>query len=207
MNPPPVATQLAKVELAVRGSYDRSAIVTQELGNANISRDVVRIAPLPGLDAEYLHFYLQSDFAQRYLKVHARGVAVKGVNIASIRAMPVAVPPLATQRRIVEAIQQQLTVIEASENAVRQAKHRVAALRRALLGHAFKGELVAHGQVDEPASVILERIQSLSRNSAGKEIQRIKRSHAASTPKSELLPPPKAIGPASTDVFQQELLL
>lgn len=192
------------VLLAVRGSYDRSAVVPPGLRGANVSRDVARIAPLSGIDPEYLHLYLQSDFTQRYLRTHARGVAVKGVNIASIRALPVAIPPFVTQRRIVEEVQNQLTVIDTAEKAVRLSSRRSVALRRALLSRAFNGRLVQQDPASEPATVLLDRIhaehEAQSRKSKPKRVPRGPRKNAATT---DALPPPSAL----TTAVQQELPL
>ncbi|MGW8729147.1 restriction endonuclease subunit S [Streptomyces sp. NPDC055808] len=146
--------------LAVRGSYDRSAVVPSSIESANVSRDVARIAPLPGLDVEYLHLYFQSKFAQNYLENHARGVAVKGVNIASIRSMPVVVPPLSSQRAIVEYVQEKQTVVEAAGAAVVRSIRRSGALRQAVLSKAFSGHLVAQNAGDEHASLVVERIRA-----------------------------------------------
>ncbi|WP_406484163.1 restriction endonuclease subunit S [Streptomyces sp. NBC_01568] len=147
------------VVLAVRGSYDRSAVVPSSLASANVSRDVARIAPLAGLDAEFLQIYLQGRFSQQYLKRHARGVAVKGVNIAAIRAMPVVVPPLDAQRAIVEYVQQKQTAIDAANEAVTRSIRRSAALRLAILSRAFNGQLVPQSPEDEHASSVIERIR------------------------------------------------
>ncbi|MGK7230675.1 restriction endonuclease subunit S [Streptomyces hygroscopicus] len=200
------------VLIAVRGSYDRSAVVPPGLKGANVSRDVARISPLPGIDPEYLHLYLQSSFAQRYLKAHARGVAVKGVNIASIRALPVSVPPPSTQKRIVQKVQQRLTAIEAAAKAVDLSIARSAALRRGLLNRAFTGHLVPQDPTDEPASVLLDRIraerEAESRSGKGKARRAPRRPHKATTTDAAPPPPPPAASiPAPTNAVQQELPL
>ncbi|MFE2500454.1 restriction endonuclease subunit S [Streptomyces rubiginosohelvolus] len=148
------------VLLAVRGSYDRSSVVPKSLAGANVSRDVARIAPLSGIESEYLQIYLQSRFAQQYLKNHARGVAVKGVNIAAVRAMPVAVPPLSTQREIIEEVHQRKTEVDPVFAAVGRSVQRGMMLRRAVLVQAFSGRLVAQNPMDEPVSVTLQRTGS-----------------------------------------------
>jgi type I restriction enzyme S subunit len=194
------------VLLAVRGSYDRSAVVPKTLSGANVSRDVARIAPLPGIDPEYLHIYLQSSFSQRYLKTHARGVAVKGVNIASIRALPVAVPSLATQMKIVEACQEQLSAIDAAENATALSSSRCAALRKAILIRAFNGELVHQDLTEEPAVVLLNRIRA-EREAQGGKLRRAARRIPNTVTADEPSPPPASSTPSSSTAVQQELPL
>ncbi|MGW6462711.1 restriction endonuclease subunit S [Streptomyces rubiginosohelvolus] len=174
------------VVLAVRGSYDRSAIVPDSLASANVSRDVARIAPLAGLEAEYLQIYLQSQFAQQYFKRHARGVAVKGVNIAAIRAMPVAVPPLAVQRALIENVQQRQTAIDFAGRVVGRSIPRSATLRQAVLSRAFNGRLVSQNPGDEHASLLIERVltEAEAAKSAGKPVQRRRRIKSTGVPQA-----------------------
>ncbi|MEG9546513.1 restriction endonuclease subunit S [Streptomyces baarnensis] len=193
------------VLLAVRGSYDRSAVVTSDLKDANVSRDVARIAPLSGIDPQYLHLYMQSSFAQRYLRLHARGVAVKGVNIASIRALPVAVPPVSVQREIVEEVQQQLIVINAAEKAVELSLYRSAALRRGVLDRGFSGQLVPQDPADEPASVLLNRIRA--EREAAKPRRATRRLAKNAAPDVPSTPPPASSSLDPSTALQQELPL
>ncbi len=78
----------------------------------------------------------------------------------SSAAIPIAVPPLDEQRRIVAAIEEQLSAIDALRAAIERAQRRSASLRRAVLERAFRGELVPQDPSDESASVLLERIRA-----------------------------------------------
>lgn len=198
--------QPGDVLLAVRGSYDRSAVVTPNLARANVSRDVARIAPLPGVDPQYLHLYLQSHFAQQYLKKYARGVAVKGVNISSIRAMPVAIPSLEMQRRIVEAVQQQLTILNAAEKAVQLSLQRGATLRQALLHRALNGQLTYQDANDEPSSVLLDRVRA-AQKADGHATKRAACRSRKGISTGYLPPPPRPSAPTPVVAIQQELPL
>jgi type I restriction enzyme S subunit len=182
--------QCGDVVLAVRGSYDRSAVVPISLSSANLSRDVARIAPLPGLDAEYLQLYIQSRFAQQYLKRHARGVAVKGVNIAAIRAMPVVVPPLAVQREIVEYVQQMQTAVDAANTVAKRSMRRSAALRQAVLSRAFNGGLVSQRPENGNASLAIERIRTpVEAHEGARKISRRHRTDVAQATSSPISDP------------------
>ena len=155
-------SRLAKgdVVMAVRGSYERSAVVPDDLEGANVSRDVVRIAPLPGLDPDYLHIYLQSAFSRRYFAHQARGVAVKGVNTASVRSLPIAIPTIEVQREIVREANRHISALNRISTEISDAKKRSDNLRRSLLAEAFAGRLVQQDPADEPASNLLKRICS-----------------------------------------------
>lgn len=151
------------VVLAIRGSWDRAAVVPDELTGANVSRDVARIAPGDELDARYLSHFLASPVARRYFAAAARGVGVRGVNIGDLRKLPVPCPPLAEQKSIVTRVERQLSAIDAVDSAIQRAQRRSASLRRAVLERAFRGELVPQDPSDEPVSVLLERIRAEGR--------------------------------------------
>jgi type I restriction enzyme S subunit len=153
-------SRLAKndVVMAVRGSYERSAVVTGELEGANVSRDVVRIAPLNDLDPDYLHIYLQSAFSRRYFAHHARGVAVKGVNTASVRSLPIVIPPIEVQQEIVREVSRYISAVNKISSEISHARKRASNLSKSLLVEAFEGRLVAQDPADESASVLLEQI-------------------------------------------------
>lgn len=173
--------------IAVRGSYERSAIVPPELDGANISRDVARISTLSFVMPAFLQIYLQSDIAQRYLKKHARGVAVKGVNISALRAMPIPVPPIEVQCMLAEAVQDQDNLMSIVSGEMRRAKSRANSLCTALLKKAFVGDLVPQDPEEEPASICLTRIAD------GRAIQPAsKRPRKATAKKLAKAPAPRA---------------
>jgi type I restriction enzyme S subunit len=73
--------------------------------------------------------------------------------------MSLPVPPLAEQHRIVEEVEQRLSVVQAMEKAVEASLARAERLRQAILKKAFEGRLVPQDPGDEPASALLERIR------------------------------------------------
>jgi type I restriction enzyme S subunit len=146
------------VVLAIRGSFDRAAVVPASLAGANVSRDVARIAPTDALDSQYLAHLLESPVAFSYFARAARGVAVRGVNIGDLRTMPIPAPPVEEQRLIAAEVDRQLSLIGAMSVAIEAARRRSAALRRSILERSFRGEFVPQDPSDEPASVLLERI-------------------------------------------------
>jgi len=148
------------VTLAIRGSFDRAAVVPDELTGANVSRDVARIAPANRLLPEFLAAFLVSPEARRYFRVHARGVAVQGINIGDLRRLPVPLPSTEQQQQAVGQIEEARIGMDHIDREVLTAELRGAQLRRSVLAAAFSGQLVPQDPNDEPASVLLERIQA-----------------------------------------------
>ena len=67
-------------------------------------------------------------------------------------------PPLREQEAIVEAVEDQLSVIDHIEADINARLKSARSLRQAILRHAFTGQLVPQDPNDEPASELLKRI-------------------------------------------------
>lgn len=146
--------------ISIRGTYGRVALVRPDLDGANITQDSARIAPLAFVDRHYLRIALLSERSQSHFKRVARGVGVRGINIADLRPTPVPVPPADEQPRIAAEVERRLSVIDNLERTVEQNLARCGRLRQSILKRAFEGNLVPQDPADEPASVLLARIRA-----------------------------------------------
>ena len=77
--------------------------------------------------------------------------SMRNISQDKVKAVRLPVPPLDEQRRIVARVEEQLSAIDALRAAIERAQRRSAALRRAVLERAFRGELVPQDPSDEPA--------------------------------------------------------
>lgn len=164
---PEIAAQYARaslapgdVLLAIRGTYGRVAEVPPVLSGGNITQDTARIEVSPLVSPTFIAWALRSDDCQRFLKRVARGVAVKGVNIADVRVTPIPLVPQGEQFEIVEEIERRLSVLETETGEIDHAISRASRLRQSILKRAFEGKLVPQDPNDEPASVLLECIRA-----------------------------------------------
>lgn len=160
------------VLLAIRGTFGRVALVPDELAGGNITQDTARLALSSLLSAGFVATTLRSSLCQNYFKRVARGVAVKGVNIADVRRCPIPLAPLAEQDGIVADVEQAFYISAATESLLDTNLRRASRLRQSILKDAFAGRLVPQDPNDEPASELLERIRQerAAANGTGKEV-------------------------------------
>jgi type I restriction enzyme S subunit len=104
------------------------------------------------------------------------------LNMTKLSMLPVPIPPVAEQDRIVAELERRLSVVDQVDAAVHANLKRAERLRQAVLLSAFEGKLVLQDPSDEPASALLERVHaareaapkaSLSRGRWKKEAQHV----------------------------------
>lgn len=92
-------TKAGDLLFTIRGSVGRVAVVPNELDGANITQDTARISA-SGMDPQFLLGFLLGKAASKYAAIHTLGVAVQGINLGELRAMPVVKPKPDEQERI-----------------------------------------------------------------------------------------------------------
>ena len=121
---------------------------------------LIRVS-LDGPLSDFACAYINSEHGRRYIiQVRSQQVGQANVNGTKLAAMPIAIPPLAEQHRIVAEVDRRLSVIQQAEAAVEANLARADRLRQSILKQAFSGRLVPQDPNDEPASVLLERIRA-----------------------------------------------
>ena len=137
---------------------------------------------------KWFHIYATSQLGRAFIEQHAASSAGQNnVSLSLIHAMPIPLPPLAEQRRIVAEVEQRLSVINQIEATVEANLARAERLRQSILKQAFSGKLVPQDPNDEPASVLLERIRAEreAAESAAKPKRRGKRRRVGSSPEQQ----------------------
>lgn len=111
-------------------------------------------------EPKYLGWWLKSQKAA--LERIAGGTTFKEISKSTLRGVSMPLPPLAEQQRIVEAIEQQFSRLDAGVAILRQIQKRLKKYRAALLKAAVEGKLTADWRAahpdTEPASELLKRI-------------------------------------------------
>lgn len=135
------------------------AIVPNSFPEANTNQAAVVIHSYsPEVPIAWLFYYL-SEMSE-INNVSTRGSAGQvNISVNQSREMFVAIPPLAEQRRIVDALDKYLALVDGIERDRADLDGLLAQLKSKVLDLAVRGELVEHDPGDEPASELLSRIR------------------------------------------------
>lgn len=131
--------------------------------------------------SEYCYAYFSAIEQEILTKFQKDGTTVESINFEDFKDVEIPLPPLAEQHRIVTAIESAFSVIDEIEAAKSDLQTVVATAKQKILSLAIRGRLVPQDPNDEPAAVLLERIQAQREQliKAGK-IKRSKAEKAAS---------------------------
>ena len=122
---------------------------------------IIRARLIGGLSSEYAETYWNSPTGTSAVsKVASSTSGLYTLSVSKVSVLPIPLPPLAEQRRIVAEVERRLSVVQQAEATVEASLARAERLRQSILKQAFSGRLVPQDPDDEPASVLLERIKA-----------------------------------------------
>ncbi|MEW6417773.1 MAG: restriction endonuclease subunit S [Nitrospirota bacterium] len=109
---------------------------------------------------DLLASFINSFYGRQYIaSVVSQQVGQANVNGTKLSLMPIPLPPLPEQHKIVEEIERRFSVADEGEKTVEQSLKQAERLRQSILKKAFEGKLVPQDPTDEPAENLLERIK------------------------------------------------
>ena len=153
----------------------KSAVYKGGYPTACFASYLIRVSFPEGCLPDYVCFLINSQHGRAYIaQVRSQQVGQANVNGTKLAAMPVPLPPLAEQRRIVAEVERRLSVVQQAEATVEASLARAERLRQSILKQAFSGRLVPQDPGDEPASALLERIRA-EREAEGRKDARTQR--------------------------------
>ncbi|MFP6847311.1 MAG: restriction endonuclease subunit S [Pseudomonas sp.] len=122
---------------------------------------LIRIRCSEHLSPDFLNYCLNSPQGRDYCwQVKTDGVSQSNINAKKLADFRLGLPSIEEQTEIVRRVEQLFAFADQLEVKVASAKSRIDHLTQSILAKAFRGELVPQDPNDEPASVLLERIQA-----------------------------------------------
>ena len=126
------------IVFARRGEVGRCAIVTGEDEGFLCGTGSLFVRFLREIDSNFMLMLFQSDYCKNYLEHNASGATMLNINAGIVEDMPLTLPPLAVQQRIVERLDALSENIRKYEEIQRQIISECDALKQALLRKVFE---------------------------------------------------------------------
>jgi len=132
-------TTLVEGDLLVSkdGTIGKTAFVPPELAGGNITQHMLRFPIVDLVNWHYIRLVIDSPFCQSWMLGETKGVALQGVNVGDFRRMPIPLPPLAEQHRIVAKVDALMALCDRLEASLTQADNSRQRLLAALLHEAL----------------------------------------------------------------------
>jgi type I restriction enzyme S subunit len=115
-------------------SIGRAALVPADIGECNVSQHVMIIRPAISEIAAFLHLYVISPRFQRMIDDVQVGISRDGLSKNSVMGMPVPLPPIGEQRRVVDKVSSALKFVARLERQISEEE----AQRSQLVTTAFR---------------------------------------------------------------------
>jgi type I restriction enzyme S subunit len=114
------------------------SVVPPSLPEANINQAIARVRPIPPLSSNFLAYALMTESLMSWAIRRAKTTAGQSnLTLELCRALPLPLPPLAEQHRIVAEVDRRLSIVREAEAEIESNLKRAQALRQAALSRAF----------------------------------------------------------------------
>ena len=92
--------------------------------------------------------------------INGKGIGIQGLSSNQLHSIPIPLPPLQEQHRIVIKLKELISFIDTIESDKADLQSTIQLTKSKILDLAIRGKLVPQDPNDEPASVLLERIRT-----------------------------------------------
>lgn len=135
-------TTLASGDLLISkdGTIGKTAFVPEELAGGNVTQHILRFAISRWVYRRFVKLVIDAPFSQEWMRDETKGVALKGVNVADFRRMPIPVPPMEEQHRIVAKVDELMALCARLETSLDQSTATRSRLLDSLLHVAVAAE-------------------------------------------------------------------
>lgn len=153
--------EIGDILISITADVGRVALISEDIGEAYVNQHLCLARQSGDYSGSYLAYYLASPLGGlAQLTEVQRGVTKAGVTLGDIKALSLQIPERGEQDEIVRRVEKLFALADRLEARYQIARTQIEHLTPALLTKAFRGGLIPQDPNDEPASVLLERIQA-----------------------------------------------
>ena len=127
--------------------------------NGVCSTDILVFKKNSFLSNRFIALFFTTNCFVTYANANMTGVQHPRINFKKISIFTISLPPLNEQKRIVSKIESIFDKIDAIEKQVDDSLINLDQLKKSTLKEAFEGKLVPQDPNDEPAEILLQKIQ------------------------------------------------
>ena len=143
--------------ITIAGSIGRVGEIPKELHNANLTENAAKLTNII-CDKKFLMYALLSDIAQSHFTSRFHQVAQPKLSIETASCTLIPLPPLNEQARIVNEIDHLFATIKDIDKSTFELSSAISQVKSKILELAINGKLVPQDPADEPAEILLQRI-------------------------------------------------
>ena len=125
------------VYISIAGSIGLVGILPEHLSGANLTENAAKITGLGQVSKRYLMYWLSSPVGMAFISDSTIATTQAKLALYRIERIPVPLPPLGEQHRIVGEVDRRLSIVREVEAEVETNLRRAQALRQATLSKAF----------------------------------------------------------------------
>lgn len=137
----------------------KPAIWRDEISDCCIQNTLIRVRPLVPI-SEFLYYQFLWNAKSGTLGNASKGIGIHHLGNQLLAEWLLRLPPVEEQKEIIFRIQKLLKTADCIQQIYQEVKVYLDQLDQSILAKAFRGELVPQDPNDEPASILLERIQA-----------------------------------------------
>ncbi|WMJ07744.1 restriction endonuclease subunit S [Nitrosomonas sp. sh817] len=135
--------QPGDILVAKIGSIGKTGIYPSGMKTAVIPANLLKFTVTPSVEFKYVFAYLNCFDFQQFIKLISTATAQPAFNVTKFRKLPIPLPPINEQHRIVAKIEELFSELDKGVEYLKIAQGQLKVYRQALLKHAFEGKLTA----------------------------------------------------------------
>jgi type I restriction enzyme S subunit len=125
-------------------------------GSFGVFCAVARFKPI--VDPAFAAYFFQSGRYRRFIRARSAGVNINNLRHTDLAHLPIPLPPLPEQQRLVTIIERYFARLDAGIAALRQVQAKLRHYKQVVIRAAATGCLLPQNPADEPAGTLLQHL-------------------------------------------------